>query len=98
MAAARRAVRAHEAMLDDIPLTEWHAYEIDWQPSQAVFRVDGMERLRAPAPPPGPLGLVIWIDNQYAIASREGKFAFGLCAVSEAQWLEVDDLQVGPGE
>lgn len=95
MAAARRVIQAHEAPLDDIALTDWHAYAVDWQPGQAVFSVDGVERLRAPHPPQGPLGFVLWIDNQYAIASREGQFSFGLCDVKEAQWLEVEDLRTG---
>lgn len=95
LAAARRLVRAHEAALTDVALTDWHTYEIDWRSEAAVFRVDGVERLRAAAPPAGPLGCVIWIDNQYAIASRAGRLAFGLCATREAQWLEVDTLQLG---
>jgi hypothetical protein len=97
IAAARRAMQAHEAPLADVPLTEWHTYEIGWQPAEAIFRVDGAQRLRSPAPPRGPLGLVIWIDNQYAIASREGRFGFGLCPVEETQWLEVEDLRLEPG-
>ena len=96
MTAARRAVQAHEAPLDNVPLTDWHNYALAWQPGEAVFGVDGVERLRSPAPPRGPLGLVIWIDNQYAIASREGKFRFGLCPAIEEQWLEVEDLRVEP--
>ena len=92
MRTARRAVRAHETLLDDIALTEWHDYELDWQSDLAVFRVDGVERLRSPAPPHGPLGFVLWIDNQYAIASREGRFGFGLCEVKEEQWLEVEGI------
>ena len=96
MTAARRAVQAYEAPLDDVPLTDWHNYALAWQPGEAVFGVDGVERLRSPAPPRGPLGLVIWIDNQYAIASREGKFRFGLCPAIEEQWLEVEDLRVEP--
>lgn len=94
MAAARRFVRAHEALLDDVALTDWHTYEIDWRETEAVFRVDGAERLRSPAPPRGPLGLVMWIDNQYAIASRTGRFGFGLCEVKEEQWLEVEAVQL----
>jgi hypothetical protein len=94
MAAARRAVRAHEAMLADIPLTDWHTYELEWRLDSAVFRVNGIERLRSPAPPRGPLGFVAWIDNQYAIASREGKFGFGLCEVKEEQWLEIEGLRI----
>jgi hypothetical protein len=46
------------------------------------------------APPRGPLGLVLWIDNQYAIASRAGRFGFGLCEVKEEQWLEVEGVEV----
>ena len=94
MSAARRAIQAHEALLDDVPLTAWHKYELEWQRELAVFRIDGVERLRAPAPPRGPLGFVLWIDNQYAIASREGKFGFGVCEVKEEQWLEVEDLEI----
>jgi hypothetical protein len=97
MAAARRAVQAHEAMLADVSLTEWHTYELEWWDDMAVFRVDRVERLRSPAPPRGPLGFVTWLDNQYAIASREGKFGFGLCEVKQEQWLEVEGLKVESG-
>jgi hypothetical protein len=96
MAAARRAAPAHEKLLE-VPLTEWHHYELDWLAEEAVFRVDGAEVLRAPAPPRGPLGLVLWIDNQYAVASRAGRFGFGVCEVKEEQWLEVEGLDVSDG-
>lgn len=91
---ARRAVQAHETPLADITFTDWHDYEIEWQLNYALFRVDGVERLRSPAPPAGPLGLVIWIDNQYAVASRAGKFGFGLCEAKEEQWLEVEGVKL----
>ncbi len=97
MAAARRAIQAHETLLDDVALTDWHSYSLEWRPEQAVFCVDGAERLRSPAPPRRPLGFVLWIDNQYAIASREGKFGFGLCPVKEEQWLEVEALTLETG-
>lgn len=98
MTAARQAVKAHEALLNDIALTDWHTYEIEWQKDCALFRVDGVERLRSPAPPGGPLGLVLWIDNQYALASRAGKFGFGLCEVKEGQWLEVEGVRLEKSE
>jgi len=94
MSAARRAVRAHEALLADVRLDDWHAYELEWRAEAAVFRVDGVERLRSPAPPHRPLGFVAWMDNQYAIASREGKFGFGLCLVPEEQWLELEEMRL----
>ncbi len=94
MAMARRAVQVHESLLEDVRLTDWHEYDLEWKSDSAVFRVDGVERLRSPASPSGPLGFVLWIDNQYAIASRAGKFGFGLCPVPEEQWLEVEGLKL----
>lgn len=98
MSAARRVIKAHEDLLSDVALTDWHDYELLWQPGEAVFRVNGVERLRSPAPPHGPLGFVTWIDNQYAVASREGRFGFGLCETNEAQWLELDGLKLETDE
>ena len=91
---ARRFITAHEAPLADVVLDQWHTYEIDWQATEARFRVDGVERLRSPAPGAGPLGFVMWVDNQYAIASDDGHFGFGISAVNEPQWLEVEALQI----
>jgi hypothetical protein len=95
---ARRVVTAHEALLDDVGLTEWHDYLIEWQPREARFSVDGQVRLVSPAPPPGPLGLVIWIDNQFAIASLAGRFGFGLLPLPEPQTLEIEDLNLEAGK
>jgi hypothetical protein len=95
MNVARRFARAHEALLDDVALTEWHTYTLDWHAGEARFGVDGVERLRSPAPPPAPLGFVAWIDNQYAIASLDGKFGFGTRPLPEPQWLEIDQLEIG---
>jgi hypothetical protein len=94
---ARRFVTAHEAMLSDVALDAWHDYAIDWRAGEARFVVDGVTRLVSPAPPPGPLGLVIWIDNQYAIASAEGAFGFGLLPLPEPQTLEIEALKLTPG-
>ncbi len=97
LAAARRVMAAREAALAEVRLTDWHTYDLDWRGAEAVFRVDGLERLRSPVAPRGPLGLVMWMDNQYAVASRAGRFGFGLCAVPEPQWLEIDALTVRRG-
>jgi hypothetical protein len=94
MGLARRFVKAREALLDDVALDTWHTYELAWKKDEAVFRVDGRERLRSPAPPGGPMGFVTWIDNQYAIASLDGRFGFGTTPVAEAQWLELEALEL----
>jgi hypothetical protein len=97
MAAARRFAVAHEALLPQAPLDKWHHYTLDWQPNEAHFAVDGIEVLRSPAPPNRPMGFVMWIDNQYAIASEAGRFGFGVSPLPEPQWLEVDEFQLERG-
>ena len=91
--AARRMAVADEAELRT-PLDEWHTYRLRWQPGQAAFEVDGETVLVAPTPPPGRLGFVTWIDNQYAIASPESGIAFGLLPTDQTQWLELCDLRI----
>jgi hypothetical protein len=91
---ARRFMTAHEAPLADVGLDLWHDYELEWRAHEARFRVDGVERLCSPAPPAGPLGLVVWIDNQYAIASLDGRFGFGVTPLSEPQSLEIEALRL----
>jgi hypothetical protein len=91
MRQVRRVIKAHEHILD-IKMTEWHTYDLTWEPQQATFAVDGVEVLKSPAPPQMPLGFVIWIDNQYAVASEHGDFKFGLLAHPEERWMEVEGL------
>jgi hypothetical protein len=91
--AMRRAVTASEAALAT-SLTEWHTYAIEWHPCEASFAVDNEILLAAPEPPPGPLGFIAWIDNQYAVASPEGGLRFGLIPTPETQWLEICDLRL----
>jgi hypothetical protein len=93
MKLARRMIKASEKMLE-MRMTEWHEYAFDWRDGAAVFRVDGAEVLRAASPPAGPLGLVIWIDNQYAVVSEAGQFKFGLIAHPEARWMEIAGLRM----
>lgn len=97
MRLARRLAVAHEALLTGVALDSWHHYQLDWFPGEARFSVDGVERLRSPAPPAGPLGFVMWIDNQYAVASEAGQFGFGVTALPEPQWLEVDAFRLERG-
>ncbi len=78
-AQARRFYQAEERLLPVDP-AEWHTYAIEWRASSAGFFVDGAEMLRSAHPPLPPLGLVLWIDNQYAVASPEKGFGFGVLA------------------
>jgi hypothetical protein len=92
-----RKFRIAEQLLDtdmlDGNMTTWHEYMLDWQSESATFLVDGRVILTAPAPR-GPLGLVIWIDNQYMAVHPRGHLRYGLVAKPETQWMEIDALQL----
>ncbi len=92
---ARRFYRAEERLLEIDP-SEWHEYAIEWFPSEVRFFVDGRETLRSADPPHPPLGLVLWIDNQYAVASPEKGFGFGVLPLERGQSLEVADARIEP--
>lgn len=82
--------------LAPVRMTEWHRYRIEWGRRRARFLVDDTLLLDAPAPR-GPLGLVIWCDNQYMVARPWGWLGHGALETGE-QWLKVADLQVREGE
>jgi hypothetical protein len=80
-------------------MTDWHTYTIEWgsaaKPGIARFLVDGALILEGSAPR-GPLGLVIWCDNQYMVVQPWGRVAHGLLETGE-QWLEVADVSIQTG-
>lgn len=91
--AARNVIQAEEALMTQ-RLDRTHSYELIWERSQAIFRVDGDEVLRSQITPRPPLGFVVWIDNQYAVASPEGGFRFGVTPTTKEQSLIIRDLQI----
>jgi len=86
-------VAAAEAPVE-APQDTWQRYALSWTEGEARFFVADKEILVASAPPSGPLGFVAWIDNQYAIASPEGGFKFGVLPTSSPQWLEIRELHI----
>jgi hypothetical protein len=93
-ALARVTAREH---LLKTPLMEWHHYRIAWDEERATFSVDGQEVLDTKTPPPGPLGFVTWIDNQFAMANEELGLRFGVSPLEHEQWLEIEDLSIVHG-
>lgn len=92
----RKQAAAVEILLDT-PLDEWHEYAMSWQPSGAVFRIDGEIVSESSIVPHGPLGFVVWIDNQYAVLSEAKGIRFGLLPTEQEYSLEIQDLQVERG-
>ena len=75
-------------------MADWHVYTIDWGRNVARFFVDGAPVFTCETPPRGPLGLVIWIDNQFMRVTPWGDFGYGVIDRPGRQSLWVDWLSV----
>ena len=80
---------AEDAARVGVDSTEWHDYRLVWEGERCRFWVDGALALETRAAPRGRLGLVIWIDNQYAAFPADGGVGVGALA-GPAAWLEVE--------
>jgi hypothetical protein len=76
-----------------VDVTQWHRYRLDWSLKRVLFAVDDVQVFESPVSPNPPLDLVIWIDNQYAAFTPEGKIAMGILEGKE-EWLEIKDLEI----
>jgi hypothetical protein len=74
------------------PMSAWRDYRLEWGLARARFFVDNVLLLDAPAPR-GPLGFVVWCDNQYMIATPQGRLGHGNLPVSP-QWLAFSRLAI----
>jgi len=76
------------------PMTDWHTYSIRWQPDTVHFSVDDQIVLNTDFSPRGRLGFVMWLDNQYLVATPWGRFCWGLLETSAEQWMEAGQLKI----
>lgn len=76
-----------------VDVTKWHAYRFEWSPKRSAFWVDDTLVLETSVSPRPPLGLVIWIDNQYATWKPDGQLGFGVLENDEA-WLEIEAIAI----
>jgi hypothetical protein len=77
-----------------VDVTQWHQYKIDWSKDQVAFEVDNGLVFESSVSPHSPLGVVIWIDNQFAAFTPEGRIGFGVLENPEPAWLEIKDLEI----
>ena len=87
-------VIAEDGIRLSVDVTEWHRYRLDWREKRVSFEIDDIQVFESEVSPSPPLGLVIWIDNQYAKFTPEGKIGFGVLENSEPAWLEIKDLEL----
>jgi hypothetical protein len=91
---AQAALRVSERALPEVDLAVAHDYEVRWDLDRVTFAIDSQVVFAASTPPGGPLHAVVWIDNAYAIVTPRGRFALGLLALPEPQWIEVEGFEV----
>jgi hypothetical protein len=78
----------------ETPMTRWIEYKLHWNPGGCTFTVDGEIILQTSCSPHGPLGFVCWIDNQYMVATPNGRFRWGTLRTENTQFLEIADLKL----
>ncbi|MBC7226164.1 MAG: hypothetical protein H5T61_02905 [Thermoflexales bacterium] len=91
----QQALRVREALIR-ADMTEWHLYTLEWRGRAVRFEVDGEPVLEGAPSPRGPLGFVMWMDNQYMVATPWGRLGWGLLDVPGAQWMEVEEVTFQP--
>jgi beta-glucanase (GH16 family) len=89
----QRAISVSEA-LAPAAMSDWHTYAINWQKKRVQFSVDGAIFLDCSTSPRGPLGFVMWLDNQYMAATPWGRFGYGLLDAPGRQWMEVSKVVI----
>jgi hypothetical protein len=101
----QRDLRIREALIP-VDMAQWHTYVLHWGKEYSQFSLDGqgpesrgpyssVPILTAPSPG-GPLGFVMWQDNQYLVLTPWGRIRWGLLDVPGRQWMEVDYLEILP--
>jgi hypothetical protein len=89
---ARRFIQQDGVRLT-IDLVEWHIYRLEWQEQSVSFFVDEVLVYQTAVAPRGRLGLVIWIDNQYAAWKADGSLGWGNLNSTESGWIEIENLK-----
>jgi len=92
----QEALNIDERVLD-VSMAAWHTYRIEWGVQRSRFLLDGNPVLDSPSSPRGPLGFVMWLDNQFMVVKPWGRFGWGLLENQGTQWLEAAELTIQPG-
>lgn len=83
-----------DAVALSVSATEWHTYALTWKPNGVTFQVDGEIILETTMAPKPPLGLVLWLDNQYAAFPPNGRLGYGTLSVDSPRWIEIKTLKI----
>ncbi len=86
----QRSMRVEESMIEPTTLDEWHDYKIEWGEERVSWSIDGQVVFESEKAPRGPLGLVIWLDNQFMVATPRGGLRHGFVGWSGERALEIE--------
>jgi len=75
-----------------LDVTQWNKYRLEWEMEHTSWYVNDALIFESTVSPKPPLGVIIWIDNQYAAFTPKGKISFGVLD-GEEEWLEVADIR-----
>ena len=77
----------------EFDLTKWHTFDLIWKETGVQYMVDDQLVKQTRITPRGPLGLVIWLDNQYAAWQPDGRLKYGTLETG-ARWIEIRNLTI----
>ena len=89
-----RGLVAQSAVRLEQDVTQWRRYSLLWEPDRVSHEIDGEAVAGSGCAPLGPLGLVLWIDNQYAALPPTGRLGMGALPNPEPAWIEIEDLSL----
>ena len=88
------SIITEDSRLLEVDTTQWHAYSLSWEADTVTFSVDNSVVFQSQLRPIGPLGLVIWIDNQYAAWTASGIVRYSTLQQTAPQWMEIENLEI----
>jgi hypothetical protein len=94
-----RRIGGGDLLLPPFDLTGWHEFSLAWDEGGARFGIDGtaVAAFGPAEAPPGPLGFVAWIDNNWTALDADGRHRGGRIAAPGRQWLELARVVIATG-
>jgi hypothetical protein len=90
---ARSLIRQETACFD-ADLTQWHHYKLVWESGGVHFLLDNSLIFESARAPSTPLGIVMWIDNQFLATTADGRFDYGYLETVSPAWIEIKDFRI----
>jgi hypothetical protein len=88
-----RSIIDEDSFSLEIDVTQWHSYLLEWQDTAVRFSIDDQSFETTVSPKP-PLGVVLWIDNQYAAFPPDGRLSYGTLENQRPVWLQIENLRM----